>query len=59
MYGNVCLFRQYSLYMEIKKQANINSYVSLISKINYKLLYNKFLKFRDKMLFHILKETFP
>ena len=54
-----CLFRQYYLYVDIQVQDNINSYVSLKSRINYEMLYSKFNKFRNQVFLHILNETFP
>jgi len=56
---NECLFQQYSLYMYIKVQDNINIYVSLKCMISYELLYSKFNKFRDQVFLHILNRTFP
>jgi hypothetical protein len=55
---NDCLFRWYSLYMEINVQADTNSYVSLKFSRYSELLYTEFNKFRDKVFLHIFNENF-
>ena len=40
-------------------RADINSYISLKSRINYELLYNKVNKFRYKVFLSILNNIFP
>jgi hypothetical protein len=45
--------------MELEIQAKVNSYVSLTSRINYGLLFNKLSRFRNKRVLLNLNDRFP